>query len=130
MKNITLAILVDPDRVTKAILTLNVEEDGLLPGAVVVLSPDDVLPAVVELDPVDHKRVVVHDVALHVLDRLAQLAVVVVPGDRGRGAGDHAARELGALALVGKRALGADHEPRGRLPPVWEVENQISFFFC
>ena len=46
-----------------------------------VLSPDDELAPVGDLDPVDDEGVVIPDVSFHVLDALLQLYVAVVPRD-------------------------------------------------
>lgn len=40
------------------VLTLDIKEDRLLPGSIVVLCPDYVLSTVLELDTVDNKGVV------------------------------------------------------------------------
>ena len=90
---------------------LHVEEDGLLGDAVVVLGTDDELAAVRDLDAVDDEGVVVADVALHVLDALPQLDVVVVPADGARRQADDAASEASAVTLDGKRLLRLDDEP-------------------
>ena len=90
---------------------LHVEEDWLLRDAVVVLGVDDELAAVLHLAPVDDEGVVVPDVALHVLDALPELHVLVVPGDAAVGEGDDAAGEPGALPLQRERRLRLDHEP-------------------
>lgn len=99
-------------------LTLNVEEDNFLAGAVVVLGPDDVLAAVLQLGTVDDEVVVVAHVALHELHALAQLLVVVVPAERRGGGADDSAVELDALPFVAERALGFDDEAWRRLSSV------------
>ena len=62
---------------------------------------------------VDDEGEVVADVALHVLDALAQLDVLVVPGDRARRQRDDPAREPRRVALDRQRRDGLDHEPIG-----------------
>ena len=57
-------------------------------------------------------------IPLHVLDRLLEVLVVVVPSDGGGGQGDDAARELDALALVGHLVEGPDDEAGRALPLV------------
>ena len=97
---------------------LDVEEDGFLSHAVVVLRMDDELSPVVHLASVDDEGVVVSDVPLHVLDGLPQLDIVVVPGHVAGGHGDDPAGEPGALALQGEGGLGLDDEPGGSALPV------------
>lgn len=100
-------------------LTLDVEEDGLLAGAVVVLGADDVLAAVIQLHAVDDEGVVFAGVSLHVLDRLAELHVVVEPAHRRHSDAYDAARELDALSLVSEGVLWSDNEARSTLSAVW-----------
>ena len=64
-----------------------------------ILSPDDELAPVGDLDPVDDEGVVVADVTLHVLDALLELDVAVVPRDGTGGQGNDAAGELGTLEI-------------------------------
>ena len=63
------------------------------------------------LRAVDDECKVVSDVALHVLDALAQLDVLVVPADRARRQRDDPAREPRGVALDGQRRDRLDHEP-------------------
>ena len=69
------------------------------------------LLAVTRLCAVDDEREVVADVALHVLDALAQLDVLVVPGHRARRQRDDAAREPRGVALDRQRRDRLDHKP-------------------
>ena len=59
---------------------------------------------------VDDEGEVVADVALHVLDALAQLDVLVVPAHGAGGQGDDSARESRRVALDGEGGDGFDHE--------------------
>lgn len=81
---------------------LDVQEDDLLRDAVVVLGADDELAPVRDLDAVDDEGVVIADVALHVLDALPQLDVVVVPRHGAGRQGDDSACKPGAVSLDGE----------------------------
>ena len=91
---------------------LDVEEDNLLGDAEVILGADDELAAVAELGAVDDEGVVVADVALHVLDALPQLGVVVVPRHLAVRHGDDAAVEARGVALDGEGRDRLDDEAR------------------
>ena len=99
-------------------LTLDVKEDGLFPAAPVVCGTDDVLAAIFEFDAVDDESVVVASVALHEFDTLLQFAVIVEPRDCGRGDGDDAAHEFGALSFKSEGGSRADHKARSSLAAV------------